>query len=327
MFTKCLLSVKYSFSQQWQGSSTTNGVINRFGTTQIIPTTDGNPYVEIDNTNIWLKEWYNQQYIGYYMQLTPNNFFMSRGVPVASSSSSINSGAFTFKYNLSSGDTYFRFQNGHLSLSKGNFTMGTSSFLDQNRLFLYGRLGVDIQNPLSKIHVQAEGNPNFIEGQINGTSMHGFQIYGTDQGLYMGVSTAQRLAYIQSVDLNTAPSTLTLNARGGNVTIGTTSPQQGYRLSVNGGIICEEIKIILDVPASDYVFATDYSLMPLDELELFIKTNKHLPEVPSAVEFAENGYSIGKMDDLLLRKVEELSLYVIELQKQILELQSQINLK
>jgi len=317
----------YSYSQQWAGSTTTSGVINRFGTTQIIPTTSGSPYVEIANSSIWLKEWYNQSYMGDYMKLTPSNFFMSKGVPVVTSSSSISSGAFTFKYYLSGGDHLFQFQSGNLSLSKGNFTMGSSSFLDQNRLFLYGRLGVDITTPLSKIHVKAEGNPSFTEGQISGTTMHGFQIYGTDQGMYMGVNTTQRLAYIQSVDLNTAPSTLALNARGGNVTIGTTSPQQGYKLSVNGGIICEEIKVILDVPASDFVFETDYPLMSLEDLELFVKTNKHLPEVPSAAEFAENGYSVGQMDDLLLRKVEELSLYVIELQKQILELQSQINLK
>lgn len=92
---------------------------------------------------------------------------------------------------------------------------------------------------------------------------------------------------------------------------------QGYRLAVNGGVLCEEVKVILDVPASDYVFEPNYSLMPLDSVEAYVKANKHLPEVPSALDFKTNGYKVGKMDDLLLRKVEELTLYIIELKKEI----------
>ena len=65
------------------------------------------------------------------------------------------------------------------------------------------------------------------------------------------------------------------------------------------------------------MFENDYSLMPLHELEYFVKENKHLPEVMSAKEFAENGYNLGEMDDVLLRKVEELTLYIIQQQKEI----------
>lgn len=91
----------------------------------------------------------------------------------------------------------------------------------------------------------------------------------------------------------------------------------GYKLAVNGGIICEEVKVIADVPNSDHVFQSDYKLMSLSELENFVKVNSHLPEVPSAEEFKENGYKVGEMDDLLLRKVEELTLYIIELNKKV----------
>ncbi|NGF74565.1 hypothetical protein G5B10_01660 [Fluviicola sp. SGL-29] len=102
---------------------------------------------------------------------------------------------------------------------------------------------------------------------------------------------------------------------------------QGYRLAVNGGILCEEVKVIVDVPNSDFVFEEDYELMSLDAVENYVKTHKHLPEVPSAQEFKENGYAIGQMDDLLLRKVEQLTLYVIEQNKKIAALEQQLREK
>lgn len=98
----------------------------------------------------------------------------------------------------------------------------------------------------------------------------------------------------------------------------------GYKLGVNGGIICERVTVISDVPSSDYVFEPNYYLRPLSELELFIQTNKHLPEVKSADEFAEEGYDIGAMDDVLLRKVEELTLYIIQMQKEIDSLKAEL---
>ena len=75
-----------------------------------------------------------------------------------------------------------------------------------------------------------------------------------------------------------------------------------------------------DVPSSDFVFEPNYNLKSLSEVEAFVTENKHLPDVPSAKEFKENGYKIGEMDNLLLQKIEELTLYIIDLQKQIEEL-------
>ena len=91
----------------------------------------------------------------------------------------------------------------------------------------------------------------------------------------------------------------------------------GAKLMVNGGILCEKIKVISDVPNSDHVFFPTYRLMPLSELKQYVAENKHLPEIPSAEEFKKDGYSLGQMDDLLLRKVEELTLYIIQLQEQV----------
>lgn len=101
---------------------------------------------------------------------------------------------------------------------------------------------------------------------------------------------------------------------------------QGYKLAVNGGILCEEIKVITDVPDADYVFEKDYKLLTLSELEQFVNANKHLPNIPSAAEFKTNGYKVGEMDEMLLRKVEELTLYLIESKKEIEELKAKVEI-
>jgi hypothetical protein len=100
----------------------------------------------------------------------------------------------------------------------------------------------------------------------------------------------------------------------GNIGIGTTSPDQ--KLTVKGKIHAEEVIVDLNVPAADYVFAKDYSLMPLHKVEQYVKTNSHLPDVPSATEIKDKGLSMGEMQNKLLQKIEELTLYVIDLKKE-----------
>lgn len=114
----------------------------------------------------------------------------------------------------------------------------------------------------------------------------------------------------------------------GNVGIGTTLAQNpfNYKLAVNGTIGAKEVRIENTSNAwADYVFENDYRLMPLSEVESFIKENKHLPEIPSKAEVAEYGHKLGEMDVLLLKKVEELTLYIIELKKEISSLNGTID--
>jgi hypothetical protein len=85
---------------------------------------------------------------------------------------------------------------------------------------------------------------------------------------------------------------------------------------VNGKITTKEIEVKIDVWA-DYVFQDDYQLKPLNEVEAFIKEHKHLPGIPSEKEITENGLSVGEMNQKMMEKIEELTLYVIELQKEI----------
>lgn len=101
----------------------------------------------------------------------------------------------------------------------------------------------------------------------------------------------------------------------------------GYRLLVKGGMMTEKIKVAVAGSAdwADYVFESDYKLMPLDKVEEFLKTNKHLPNVPSAAEMVSNGLDVMKTNAKLLEKIEELTLYLIELNKELKELKNHKN--
>jgi hypothetical protein len=102
----------------------------------------------------------------------------------------------------------------------------------------------------------------------------------------------------------------------GAVGIGTASPNPDYKLNVNGKIRAKEIKVeTANWP--DYVFEEGYQVGTLVELERYIKTNRHLPEMPTAKEVAANGLELGEMNRLLLKKVEELTLHLIEKDKQL----------
>lgn len=101
----------------------------------------------------------------------------------------------------------------------------------------------------------------------------------------------------------------------GNIGIGSSAPDE--KLTVKGKIHAEEVRVDTSVPGPDYVFEKDYDLLSLPGLEAYISQHKHLPEVPSAAEIAAQGIAVGEMNLLLLKKVEELTLHLIDANKKI----------
>ena len=120
---------------------------------------------------------------------------------------------------------------------------------------------------------------------------------------------------LQQTNSSNLPVDMVLNAKGGNVGIGTNTPTA--KLDVNGTIVANEVNVALTRPAPDYVFAPNYNLMPLKKLETHVNTQRHLPGIPSAKEIAKNGIAVGDMQARLLEKVEELTLYILQQNKQI----------
>lgn len=112
---------------------------------------------------------------------------------------------------------------------------------------------------------------------------------------------------------NETPRMTILNS--GNIGIGTIDPKE-YRLAVNGKIRAQEIKVEAS-PWPDYVFAKDYTLPTLQETEKHIKEKGHLAGIPSAAEVKANGIDLGEMNAKLLQKIEELTLHLIEMKKEI----------
>lgn len=109
----------------------------------------------------------------------------------------------------------------------------------------------------------------------------------------------------------------------GNVGIGTTDTH-GYKLAVAGKAVAEEINVKLQANWPDYVFDGHYKLPVLSDLDEFIRANKHLPDVPTAEDVKQNGLSLGEMNAILLKKVEELTMYVIAQQKEIENLKQHV---
>lgn len=107
----------------------------------------------------------------------------------------------------------------------------------------------------------------------------------------------------------------------GRVGIGTINPQA--LLAVNGDIYSKKVKVT-QTGWPDYVFNQEYRLRPLSEVEEYIKLHKHLPEVPSALQVEKEGVDIGDNQAALLKKIEELTLYIITLNKDMLSLKKQI---
>jgi hypothetical protein len=125
------------------------------------------------------------------------------------------------------------------------------------------------------------------------------------------------------INANDAKNVITIKPDG-NVAIGSYNPGS-FKLAVSGKIWSQEVNVAMNIPGPDYVFEKDYNLLPLSELETYINKNKHLPEVPSAKEMEANGLNLREMNLILLKKVEELTLHLIEMKKEVTRQQQEID--
>jgi Leucine-rich repeat (LRR) protein/PKD repeat protein len=165
---------------------------------------------------------------------------------------------------------------------------------------------------------------DFGDGQTSpdATSSHVFNTAGTylvslTMSYTCGECDSTAIVVQDTVEVSNTSICTAIYCDGyGNVGIGTMHTQ-GFRLSVDGKIRASEIiKVYPQGQWSDFVFEDKYRLRPLSEVEQFIKVNGHLPDIPSAKEVEKDGVELGSMDAKLLQKIEELTLYVIELKKE-----------
>jgi hypothetical protein len=201
---------------------------------------------------------------------------------------------------------------------------------ERMRIHSNGFVGIAATSPTERLQVNS--------GNILVKGTNNFAVNGDKAYLYMGDNN-----HFISSEFGKGVSIGTqgfgngflhvLQANGGQVVIGNpssfTNYPAGYKLIVDDGIITEKVRVAVYGSSSwaDYVFAPDYRLRPLKEVEFYIKENKHLPEVPSASEVASNGIDIATMDATLLKKIEELTLYIIEQEKRIEVLESRLSIK
>lgn len=156
------------------------------------------------------------------------------------------------------------------------------------------------------------------------------EVAGAPNTAELSVNVAGNANAIDVFDAGTANTTFKVK-KDGTTHIGSGRPLNtgiaaGAKLSVDGMILAKDIRVAISTAThwADYVFEKNYNLLELSKVEAFYKKNKHLPEVPTAKEVSENGFDVTQMNTLLLKKIEELTIYLVEQQKEIEKLKTQI---
>ncbi|WP_394973687.1 Ig-like domain-containing protein [uncultured Croceitalea sp.] len=165
-------------------------------------------------------------------------------------------------------------------------------------------------------------------GLVNGISLGTVSITATtSDGGFIGTSSISVIDSQPSSGsgdgfLTKSGSTLSLSDTDDNLALGRSTVPSGYKLAVEGKIRTREVRVDQDT-WPDYVFTKDYDLSSLEEVQRHIKEKGHLPNIPSAKEVAVNGIELGEMNKLLLEKIEELTLHLIQIRKEIEKLKKE----
>ncbi len=172
-----------------------------------------------------------------------------------------------------------------------------------------GYVGIGTETPATKLEV---ATPNASWGIIHTNGAVRMGTYVGSNGGWIATQSNSPLYFCTSL-LNTNGSAQITLLPSGNVGIGTINP--AYKLSVNGSIQTKEVRV--ETGWADYVFDKNYRLAPVKEVEKFISKNNHLPGIPAALEIKKKGLALGVMQTKMMEKIEELTLYIIDLQKQV----------
>ncbi|MFC2084494.1 hypothetical protein ACFLS9_05510 [Bacteroidota bacterium] len=269
--------------------------------------------------------------IGDESELTPR-------VPLSSvgySFSSLRADTAKFSYN-SIVDTIWSRNEQNIYYLNGNIGIGTSEPIDRlsvegGKILIKGDgswfQGLKITNSSGRSVLTLSGNitennlssTEMVFEDINRNRLWGF-LHQDDNNLSIYSRDSENNYYRPIVFNFAAPTNTLVISSEGNVGIGVEDPV-GHKLAVNGSIISEEVIVKLQEEWPDFVFNKEYLLPTLDEVEEYVSRHNHLPGMPDSSFVAEKGITLGSFNSMLLRKVEELTLYLIDQNKRIQELE------
>lgn len=216
--------------------------------------------------------------------------------------------------------------NGSFADTKGPIHSGI--FLDPEQNF-----GVGTDNPEAKLHVAGSMRVGEINGGEGRLYVNGGQNYSTADGagntdelFFERFNKQANVSHLRinigDDGINYAAGPAVLGAEEDKISIGSYSYTTGHpwneavALYSNGSIYARKVKVTLDA-YPDYVFSPGYKIRSLEETEAYINANQHLPEMPSACEIEQNGADLGELHKSMLKQLEELTLQVIALKKEV----------
>ncbi|WP_051697759.1 hypothetical protein [Prevotella sp. 10(H)] len=261
-----------------------------------------------------------------------------------------------FSYSNAQGYSYFKEEDGTKWLLLGSLSKSSTTPRSKLNIKIFGGTVGNANLGESNYMISIRNGLRVVmhrNGGSHDAHTYVFKIYESDNAYDFVVEIAHKWAtfYIESILLNPVQSNVLVGTKyfpvsfydpagktdvtgaypvevfsatdqTGNIGLGTENPKA--KLDVRGKIIADEVEIKVN-KAPDFVFESDYKLKPLSDVEAFVKDNKHLPEIPSEKQMKEMGVSVNDMQMKLLQKVEELTLYIIDQQKQIGRLEKRLD--
>ena len=301
-----------------------------------------------DNNGVWhdMQDWTNissQAGNGeaFYVGRVAGTFSFMTALELTINASSSGTWLTKIEYHLTSGGGELK--SAYVSKSLDNKLFSKFDFADATNAvtsyihpdgkgYFSTNLGIGINNPTAQFHttgtvrfaglgndnaqdriVVSDANGNLFyrdAATISGSGGSGWTFNGSTVGVLRSLGTADNYD-LPLITNNTEQMRITAS---GNVGIGTSTPQS--KLAVNGDVFARKVKVT-QTGWPDYVFGKGYSLPALAEIEQYIQRNKHLPDVPSAAAIEKEGADLGDNQAILLKKIEELTLYMIEQDKKI----------